>query len=78
MSVGETSQKATAPDEGAREPHISSLFFETSSTKMKFAVGALLVATATAFSATSIQNARSIASVAPSVAFAPSVRLLQT
>jgi len=45
---------------------------------MKFAVGALLVATATAFSATSFQGARTIASVASSVAFAPSVRLSQT
>jgi len=45
---------------------------------MKFAVGALLVATASAFTATSFQNVRSVAASAPGVAFAPSVRLSQT
>jgi hypothetical protein len=50
-------------------------FFDT----MKVAVGALLIATVSAFTATSLQNARAIGAVksAP-VAIAPSVRLFQT
>jgi hypothetical protein len=58
-------------------PHIAvaHFFFFT----MKFAVGTLLIATASAFTATSLQSARAFGAVksAP-VAFAPLVRLSQT
>ena len=45
---------------------------------MKFVAAALLVATASAFTATSFPSARSVSTVSPGVSFAPVARVSQT
>jgi hypothetical protein len=48
------------------------------SISMKFVAAALLVATASAFTATSFPSARSVSTVSPGVSFAPVARVSQT
>lgn len=77
MRVGGRKRHSDEVDLMTAAHPLAFIFFEKDT--MKFAAAALLLATASAFTATSFQSTRSVATSAPAgVAFAPSVRLSQT